>query len=80
MPRMNGFELLEAVRKNPKFKYIPVVIMSTSNNRSDLERCYKLGISGYFTKPLKYSEYIKKVTSLLEYWEKSSLFSRLSIS
>lgn len=79
MPRMNGFEFLTALKKNPKFKNIPVVIMSTSDRKCDLERCYKLGISGYFTKPLKYTEYTNKVTSLLEYWEKASLMLRLSI-
>lgn len=73
MPKMNGFEFLSALKNNIKFKYIPVVIMSTSENKIDLDRCYKLGISGYFSKPLKYSDYIKKVTSLLEYWSKASL-------
>lgn len=73
MPRMDGFEFLSALKNNVKYKYIPVVIMSTSESKVDLERCYELGISGYFSKPLKYSEYIKKVTSLLEYWGKASL-------
>jgi CheY-like chemotaxis protein len=73
MPRMDGFEFLVALKKNPKFKSIPFVIMSTSESKIDLERCYELGISGYFSKPLKYSDYIIKVTSLLEYWEKASL-------
>lgn len=75
MPRMNGFEFLSALKANLKSKYIPVVIMSTSENKEDLDKCYKLGISGYFSKPLKYSEYLKKVTSLLQYWDKANLSS-----
>ncbi len=73
MPRMNGFELLLKLKKNDQYKNIPVVIMSTSNNPLDLKKCFDLGISGYFMKPLKYTEYAKKVISLLEYWGKSEV-------
>lgn len=73
MPRMNGFELLKALRNNIRSKYIPVVIMSTSEDKNDLKKCYSLGISGYLSKPLRYKEYQNKVTSLLEYWDKMSL-------
>lgn len=73
MPRMNGFEFLTALKQHKKSKYIPVVIMSTSECKDDLKKCYKLGISGYFSKPLKYAEYLKKVTSLIEYWDRASL-------
>ncbi|MCL4139255.1 UNVERIFIED_CONTAM: hypothetical protein GTU68_025163 [Idotea baltica] len=72
MPKMDGFEFIKTLNQHPKFKYIPVVVMSTSDNKIDLERCYELGVSGYFTKPLKYSDYIKNVTSLLEYWQKTT--------
>ena len=75
MPRMDGFEFLSALKTNVKSKYIPVVIMSTSEHTEDLNKCYKLGISGYFSKPLQYSEYLKKVTSLLQYWDKANLAS-----
>jgi CheY-like chemotaxis protein len=73
MPRMNGFEFLMNLKKNSELKNIPVVIMSTSNNQEDLKKCFDLGISGYFTKPLKYTEYRKKVISLLDYWGKSEV-------
>jgi len=75
MPRMDGFEFLTALKSNSKFKTIPVVIMSTSESKIDLEKGYEIGISGYFSKPLKYKDYINKVTSLLEYWGKASLNS-----
>lgn len=78
MPRMDGFEFLSSLKNNIKLKSIPVVIMSTSERKIDLERCYEFGISGYFSKPLKYSEYVSKVTSLLQYWDKATLSSRLN--
>lgn len=70
MPRMNGFEFLTKL-KSSEHKNIPIVIFSTSDNDIDLKKCYSLGIAGYFTKPIKHSDYIAKTTSLLEYWHKS---------
>lgn len=76
MPRMDGFAFLKSLKNNLKFKSIPVVVMSTSESIIDLERCYEYGISGFFPKPTRYSEYAPKVISLLQYWEKASLSSR----
>ncbi len=45
MPRLNGKEALAAIRKNPKYQYIPIVIYTTSNNNVDEEYCRKLGAS-----------------------------------
>ena len=73
MPVMNGFEFLIQLKRNIKFKNIPVVIMSTSKNSEDLKRSYKLGICGYFTKPFEYKEYAKKVITLLDYWKKCEI-------
>lgn len=75
MPRMNGFEFLLSLKKSAKYKNTPVVIMSTSNNPSDLKKCSEIGVSGYFTKPTKYSDYTNKVISLLDYWTKSEAIS-----
>ncbi len=71
MPKMNGFEFLKNLKNRTDYKNTPVVIMSSSNNKSDLKKCFDIGVSGYFTKPTKYSEYVSKVISLLEYWSKS---------
>lgn len=73
MPKMNGFEFLKALKNNTKYKSTPVVIMSTSESKLDLQKGYGFGISGYFSKPLQFSEYTSKVTSLLKYWNSASL-------
>jgi|AntRauMFilla1563_2_1112583.scaffolds.fasta_scaffold05251_5 CheY-like chemotaxis protein len=70
MPRMNGFEFLTALRSSPKFFAIPVVIMSSSSFKNDIQRCFAMGISNYLTKPLKYADYTITVTSLLNDWHK----------
>ena len=52
MPRMNGFEVLDRMRSNPKLAVIPVVILTSSNNDADVSVCYSLGARSYFVKPL----------------------------
>lgn len=75
MPIMNGLELLEIIKSNIRFKDIPIIIMSNSEDDSELKKCYHLGVSGYLTKPAKYSVYSKKVKSLLKYWKQNKFIN-----
>jgi len=61
MPKMNGIEFLSVLKNDDNLKYIPTIILTTSNNQKDLHECFKIGISGYVLKPLKYEEYIQIV-------------------
>jgi CheY-like chemotaxis protein len=51
MPVMNGFEFLEAIKKEPDYKDIPTIILTTSNSESDKSKAKKLGASRFITKP-----------------------------
>lgn len=73
MPKMNGLELLEKLKFNDRFKNIPIIIMSNSEDEKEQKICYDLGISGYFSKPAQYSKYYKKVKSVLKYWKQNKL-------
>lgn len=73
MPRMSGIEFLEVVKDDIILKYLPTIILTTSENRADLLRCYQLGIAGYVIKPLKYEDYETKMKLLLFYWEMNQL-------
>ena len=75
MPKMNGIEFLQILKNNEVFKFIPTIILTTSNNERDVLECYKIGIAGYILKPLKYEEYRSKIRSLLEYWSLNELKS-----
>ncbi|MHA7056320.1 response regulator [Aquimarina sp. M1] len=74
MPRMSGLEFLKILKSNERLQYIPVVILSTSNNHKDLKKSYEEGAAGYIVKPLKYDDYAEKIKSLVEYWGKNELF------
>ncbi|MEM8998932.1 MAG: response regulator [Bacteroidota bacterium] len=73
MPRMSGIEFLSVLKKNPKLKYLPTIILTTSENRVDLLKCFEIGIAGYIIKPLKYEDYEEKLRKVFEYWEISEL-------
>ncbi|CAM3566837.1 response regulator [Zobellia roscoffensis] len=73
MPRMNGIEFLSILRADDVLKYLPTVILTTSENRADLLECYKIGVAGYVIKPLKYEEYESKLHKVLQYWDINQL-------
>ncbi|WP_289024155.1 response regulator [uncultured Salegentibacter sp.] len=73
MPKMNGIEFLRNLKANDVLKYIPTVILTTSNNRKDVLECYRIGVSGYIIKPLKYDDYVTKIKAVLEYWSLNEL-------
>jgi len=73
MPKINGIEFLKILKNDPVLKYIPTVILTTSNNHNDVKQCYEIGIAGYILKPLKYEDYVEKINGLLEYWSLNEL-------
>jgi CheY-like chemotaxis protein len=73
MPKVGGIEFLAILKKNDDIKHIPTVILTTSDNQKDLEECYRLGVSGYVLKPLKYDDYVEKIKNVLSYWSMNEL-------
>ncbi|WP_423998523.1 response regulator [Maribacter sp. IgM3_T14_3] len=73
MPRMNGIEFLAILKADELLQYLPTVILTTSENRADLLKCYQAGIAGYVIKPLKYEDYEYKLNAVLEYWNVNQL-------
>ncbi|WP_180958006.1 response regulator [Psychroflexus sp. MES1-P1E] len=68
MPKISGIEFLLILKSNDSLKHIPTIILTTSDNEKDLNKCYKIGVSGYILKPLKYEDYVKKIEIVLSYW------------
>ena len=75
MPKINGIEFLKILKADEHLKYIPTIILTTSNNKRDLLECYKIGIAGYVLKPLKYEDYVSKIEKLLSYWSVNELIT-----
>lgn len=75
MPKVNGIEFLKIIKQDEVRKYIPTIILTTSNNHTDIKECYKMGIAGYVVKPLKHDDYMLSTKKLLEYWSNNELIS-----
>lgn len=73
MPKINGIEFLRILKNDKVLKFIPTIVLTTSNNQNDLMECYKIGVAGYVLKPLKYEEYVSKIKKILLYWSINEL-------
>jgi CheY-like chemotaxis protein len=68
MPRMNGAELLAAVKADEQLASIPVVVLTTSDIDRDISASYQLGAAGYITKPIDIDQFIDAIRQLDNYW------------
>lgn len=71
MPRMNGFDVLVWLEKNPKLRVIPTIVMSSSAAPSDVQRAYNHGANGYFVKPIEYDLFVKVFRDVAAYWSQA---------
>ncbi|MCH2032150.1 MAG: response regulator [Tenacibaculum sp.] len=75
MPKMNGIEFLKILKADKKLRFIPTIILSSSDNYNDLKTCYELGIAGYIIKPLRLEDYTRNITTMLDYWTNNELLN-----
>ena len=68
MPKVNGIEVLERIKTDIKTKTIPVVVLTSSKEHPDIEKCYRLGANSYIVKPVEFQNFSKAVTELGLYW------------
>jgi CheY-like chemotaxis protein len=68
MPKVNGLEVLEAIKADERLKIIPVVVLSSSRETPDLAKCYQYGVNAYVVKPVDFAEFMKAVRQLGIFW------------
>ena len=68
MPKMNGFEFLEELRKDDVLKNASVFVLTTSEHPTDIDNAHKYNIAGYIVKPLDREELLKSLSTLEAYW------------
>jgi CheY-like chemotaxis protein len=69
MPKMNGLEFLQEIRKDENLKRISVFVMTTSNEDSDILNAYNLNVAGYILKPLSFEKFQNSMSTLNSYWK-----------
>lgn len=68
MPRMDGIEVLEAIKNDKDLKSIPIVMLTSSREEPDLKRCYELGVNAYVVKPVNFKDFFEAVKYLGIFW------------
>src|SRR4051812_46833470 len=68
MPGISGFDLLQRVRADARTRNVPVIILTTSKEPSDIDRCYSLGANSFVTKPVDFTEFIEVFGQMMRYW------------
>jgi CheY-like chemotaxis protein len=64
MPRVDGFEVLRRLKDSPQTAAVPVIVLTTTDDPREIERCYELGCNVYITKPVEYDAFIEAVRRL----------------
>jgi len=68
LPKVNGLEVLQVIKAHPDFKTIPVVILTTSAESSDVKTAYALGANSYIVKPVDFEKFIDVAKQIELYW------------
>jgi CheY-like chemotaxis protein len=68
LPRMDGREVLAAIKKDADLRRIPVVVLSSSEAETDIARAYELHANAYVTKPVDIAHFLHVVKSIEEFW------------
>ena len=68
MPRLNGLEVLSAVKADPQLKHIPVIMFTSSRERSDLVQSYVLGANAYVVKPVDFQQFVDAIKRIATFW------------
>lgn len=70
MPRKSGIDVLSEIKVNPRFRSIPVVILTTSDAPDDIATTYDLGANSFITKPISFERLVEVTNKLTDYWFK----------
>ena len=68
MPRMDGIDVLRAIRNDPALKSLPIVMLTSSREEPDLKICYELGVNAYVVKPVDFKEFMEVIKQLGIFW------------
>lgn len=68
MPKVNGIEVLERIKSDPATRNIPVVMLTSSKEDPDIQRCYDLGVNSYIVKPVNFERFADAIRNLGLYW------------
>lgn len=68
LPKLSGLEVLCSIRANPLTALVPVIMLTSSSEQSDMQACYRSGANSFVHKPVDFASFTQKLTCLQTYW------------
>lgn len=68
LPKVDGKEVLRIIKNDPEKKVIPVIVLTSSKEETDIVESYKLGVNSYIVKPVDFDNFVKAVNNIGLYW------------
>jgi CheY-like chemotaxis protein len=68
LPKVSGLEVLEILKSHPRYKVLPIVVLTSSNLSEDIQKAYELGANSYILKSIDYDQFSKAVSLIHRYW------------
>lgn len=68
LPKVNGIEVLKEIKSHPETRVIPVIVLTSSQEETDMIESYKLGVNSYIVKPVNFDKFVDAVRHLGFYW------------
>jgi len=68
IPKVNGIEVLQRIKSDERLRSIPVVVMTSSNEQSDITESYQLGANGYVVKPVEFGAFVEAISKIGMFW------------
>jgi CheY-like chemotaxis protein len=68
LPKIDGLEVLTKIKSHPQFRTVPVVILTTSAEDSDIKKAYSIGANSYIIKPVDFEKFVEVVAHIELYW------------
>ena len=68
LPRMGGHEVLRRVKQDPRFKNVPIIVLTTSGRVDDIRQAYELGANAYLLKPVEFNRFTEVLGQLGRFW------------
>ncbi len=70
MPRLDGYEAIGALKADPRLCHIPVLFLTTTSRKEDVQRAFELGASSFFSKPAEFEDLVRLMEQILIYWKR----------
>lgn len=68
LPKLSGLDVLRGIRANPITALVPVIMLTSSSEQSDMLACYQSGANSFVRKPVDFAEFTEKISCLQNYW------------